>query len=281
MKVVTGIDEVRSAVKAARAAGKLVGLVPTMGKLHEGHYSLIDAARRDCGWVAASIFVNPTQFGPGEDFETYPRSPEQDEAGCRRRGVDLLFVPSVETMYPRPGLTVVSSPTLSDRLCGRSRPGHFDGVCTVVAKLFNIFQPDRAYFGAKDFQQSVVVRRMAGDLDFPVEVVVCPTVREADGLAMSSRNAYLSPAQRAQASALSEALALAERMIRSSHPAAREVADAVRRHLASQAPDGIVDYVEVADPVGLTNVRSTDRPVLVALAVRFAGARLIDNRLVD
>ena len=282
MNVARTIAEMRQLVRRARQAGKTSGLVPTMGALHEGHMSLIDAARGDCGFVVVSIFVNPAQFGPGEDFSRYPRAPEDDLAACRKRSADAVFMPSAEEMYPSPApATRVVVKGLDERLCGRSRPGHFAGVCAVVAKLFNIVQPDKAYFGAKDFQQATIIRRMTTDLDFPVKVVVCPTVRERDGLAMSSRNAYLTPAERRQAPALYAALRTAAEMIRASRPPAEEVKAAVRACLADRAPDGAIDYVEVVDPNELTDASNTNVPVLVALAVKFGQARLIDNIIVD
>ena len=281
MKVVQRTEDVPRNVAEAKAAGKAVGLVPTMGRLHEGHFSLIDAAKAGCQYVVVSIFVNPTQFGPQEDLAAYPRSPEEDKAGCRSRGADLVFVPSVETMYGGGPLTTVAVAGLAETLCGRSRPAHFAGVCTVVAKLLNIVQPDKAYFGAKDYQQSLIVKRMVEDLDFPVQIVVRPTVREADGLAMSSRNEYLTASHRKQAVAINGALGAAEEMIRKSHPPAAEVVRAMVDHIAANAPDGRIDYVQVVDPRDLHDVGTTDGPVLVALAVRFGEARLIDNVLVD
>lgn len=281
MEVCRTTGEVRRAVRAARAHDRLVALVPTMGALHAGHLSLIDAARRDCGFVAVSVFVNPTQFGPGEDLAGYPRDTQGDLAACRERGVDVVFLPSAEEMYAGGHATQVTVDSLGGTLCGRRRPGHFAGVCTVVAKLFNIVQPDRAYFGAKDYQQSVIVRRMTADLNFPVEIVVCPTVRESDGLAMSSRNAYLTGEERNQASALIEALRLGEGMIRCSRPSAAEVIAAMRSHIASRAPAGRVEYVQVVDPETLEDVARTDRPVVLAVAVRIGRARLIDNIRLD
>jgi len=282
MDVMERIADVRVAIRAARRAGRRIGLVPTMGALHAGHYSLLDAARRDGDFVAVSIFVNPTQFGPGEDLDAYPRSPEADRAGCRRRGVDLLFAPSVQEMYPDgPPATEVRVGGLSEALCGRSRPTHFAGVCLVVAKLLNIVQPDRAYFGRKDYQQLVIVRRMVRDLNLPVEIVGCPTVREADGLAVSSRNAYLTTEQRRQAPALHAALDRAREEIEERRPPAWDVIETVRAHLRAHAPDGEIDYVEIVDPRTLAPVESTDERVLVAAAVRLGRARLIDNVLVD
>lgn len=281
MNVAKSKEEVRAAVVAARAGGRTVGLVPTMGNLHEGHLRLIDAARRECSFVAVSIFVNPTQFGPNEDFANYPRTPEADLAGCQARGAGLVFCPQPAEMY-RPGArTEVRAGELGEVLCGASRPGHFAGVATVVAKLLNIVQPDAAFFGAKDFQQTVIIRRMVEDLDIPVRIVVCPTVREADGLAMSSRNAYLTPAERSQAPALHEALQRAEAMIRGGAAKAGDVAAAVRETLAARAPGGTVDYVKIVDPSALADVELARPPVLVALAVRFSRARLIDNVLVE
>jgi pantoate--beta-alanine ligase len=281
MEITGDISAVRRHVGAARRSGEVVGFVPTMGALHAGHLSLIDAAGARSGYVAVSIFVNPTQFGPQEDLSAYPRTPAADAAACRSRGVDLLFTPQPQTMYPPGSATEVRVRALEDVLCGRSRPGHFVGVCTVVAKLLNIVQPDLVFFGAKDFQQSVIVRRMVADLNVPAEVVVCPTVREADGLAVSSRNAYLTPAERPQAPALYGALRLAAERIAASHPPAPAVAAAVREHLAARAPDGEIDYVEIVEPATLRPVETTDAAVLIALAVRFGRARLIDNILVD
>ncbi len=281
MIVVEQIDAIRREVARARGEDKTVGLVPTMGALHEGHLSLIDAARDGCDVVVVSIFVNPTQFAPTEDLAEYPREPESDGAACEARGVDVIFVPTAREMYGSGSLTEITVSELSRGLCGRSRPTHFAGVCTVVAKLLNIVQPDRAYFGAKDFQQVAIVRRMVADLNMPVEIVTCPIVREADGLAMSSRNARLSPDHRSQAVALSRSLGLAERLIRAEAPAAASVEATIRGHLAAAAPDGEIDYIEIVDPCELTDVETTAPPVLVALAVRFGPTRLIDNVLVD
>ncbi len=281
MIVARTIQEIRAAVAAAKSAGNVVGLVPTMGALHAGHYSLIDAARRRCPFVAVSIFVNPLQFGPAEDLAKYPFTPEDDLTGCQVHGVAAVLLPDVPEMYPRPCRTVVDSPVLARSLCGTSRPGHFAGVCTVVAKLFNIVQPDVAYFGAKDFQQATILRRMAEDLNFPLEIEVCPTVREPDGLAMSSRNVYLTPEQRREAPALRRSLQMAAGLITGKRPLAGEVVEAILAYLADRAPGGVVDYVEIVEPLGLSPVERTDGKVLVALAVRFGRARLIDNILVD
>ena len=278
MRIVHTVADLRAAMAECRQRGT-VGLVPTMGNLHAGHLSLIRAAR-ECDAVALSLFVNPTQFGPGEDYQSYPRTFDDDCQACRRRGVDVLFAPPPEEMYPEPPATTIHLAGPTDRLCGASRPGHFDGVCTVVCKLLNLFQPDRAYFGAKDFQQSVVVRRMVRDLNLPVEIVVCPTVRHVDGLAMSSRNAYLSPTHRREAVALSAALAAAAKRIREKAPPAAVLREQIVKQLGRQAPAGEIDYVEIVDPDSLKPVDQTTDAVLVAVAVRFGSARLIDNVLV-
>ncbi|MHC4561768.1 MAG: pantoate--beta-alanine ligase [Planctomycetota bacterium] len=281
MKIIHEIDEVRHFAEQAKSAGKTVGLVPTMGALHEGHYSLIDAARADCDVVVVSVFVNPTQFGPNEDLSAYPRTPDSDHAGCEARGADAVFEPDADVMYGEGGLTEVRVSELSETLCGRNRPVHFGGVCTVVAKLFNIVPAQRAYFGAKDYQQAAIIKQMVADLNVPVEIVVCPTVREADGLAMASRNAYLSAEERHQAVELYASLQMAAEMIRSQSPAAKDVIEAIRGRLAERAPLGDIDYVQMVDPQMLTDVEDTDHPVVIALAVKFGRARLIDNMLVD
>jgi len=281
MIVARTIQEIRAAVAGAKSAGHAVGLVPTMGALHAGHYSLIDAARLQCPFVAVSIFVNPIQFGPSEDLAKYPRTPEADLAGCQAHGASAVLMPDVREMYPRPCRTVVDSPDLARTLCGASRPGHFAGVCTVVAKLLNIVQPDVAYFGAKDFQQAAIIRRMAEDLNFPLAIEICPIVREPDGLAMSSRNAYLTPDERRTAPALWQSLAMAADLIADRRPPASEVVEAIQAFLAAHAPGGVVDYVEIVEPRELSSVEKTDGNVLIALAVRFGQARLIDNILVD
>jgi len=280
--VAESIKEIRAFVAGAREAGREpVGVVPTMGALHEGHYSLIDAARRQCQAVVVSLFVNPTQFGPSEDFRSYPRPIEADLAGCEAHGVDAVFHPPVEVMYPGGAATTVHVSRPAERLCGASRPGHFDGVCTVVAKLFHIVGAEAAYFGQKDYQQTVVVRRMVADLDMPVRIVVCPTVREPDGLAMSSRNAYLSGPERSQAVALVESLRLAGRLVEQGCRQASDVVAAMREHLRRRVPAGRIDYVEIVDPETLEGVETIDAPAVAAVAVRFGSARLIDNMRVD
>jgi len=278
MKAAETIEEIRSAVAEARGAGaRLVGLVPTMGALHDGHFSLMDAAGAECEFVVVSLFVNPTQFGPSEDYGEYPRMLERDLAGCESHGVGAVFAPPAAAMYPQGFATTVHTAGVSEPMEGARRPGHFDGVCTVVAKLLNVVGPDVAYFGAKDYQQVAVIRRMVADLDMPVRIAVCPTVREPDGLALSSRNAYLSGEQRAQAPALFESLCLAEEMAGRGERSAGEIAAAIRRHLADRAGLGEVDYVEIVDPDSLRSVETVVAPAVVALAVRFGPTRLIDN----
>ena len=284
MKVIRTIDAMRRFVRRAKGEEKLVGFVPTLGGLHEGHFSLFDAAAADCPVVVASIFLNPTQFAPTEDLASYPADERADLAACRAHGVSAAFVPAVAEMYPAgPAqcLTSVAVAKLGEHLCGRSRPGHFAGVCTVVLKLLNIVQPDRAYFGAKDYQQAAIVRRMAGDLNVPAAIVVRPTVREDDGLALSTRNRYLTAEQRGQAAALHAALKLGERMLAAPPVSGAEVAAAMRAYLSEHAPAGNVDYIELVDADTLAPVERPAGRVLVALAVKFERARLIDSLLVD
>jgi pantoate--beta-alanine ligase len=274
--------ELRTAVTTAKRAGETVGLVPTMGYLHEGHLSLIRTARAECDLVVMSLFVNPTQFGPGEDLDRYPRDEERDLRLAAEAGADLVFAPGTEEVYAADASTAVEvTGPLTGVLDGdpeRRGPEHFRGVTTVVAKLFNIVDPDVAYFGQKDAQQAVVIRRMARDLDFPVRIEVLPTVREADGLAMSSRNAYLEPADRERATALHRALAAAERGARDGSLAAG--LDAARAELAAAAIEP--EYLEARDAETLAPVEELGaRPVLVAVAARVGAARLIDNVLIQ
>jgi pantoate--beta-alanine ligase len=264
------------AARLARHAPRPLVLVPTMGALHAGHLALIRKARSlsgHAGTVAVSIFVNPAQFGPGEDFSRYPRTFATDCRLCREAGADLLFHPDAPAMYPPGYSTCVDEARVSRVLCGMSRPGHFRGVCTVVLKLFNILAPDMAVFGAKDYQQAAVIRRMTADLNVPVRIVTAPTVREPDGLALSSRNAFLTPAERAQAPALRRAL-LRARDLPYKRPA--DIASVVRREI-SAAPLARIDYVEVLDADTLAAPRAGARSLLIACAVFFGATRLIDN----
>jgi len=281
MKTAQSIADVRQIVSEARAAGRTVGIVPTMGGLHEGHLSLIDAAGAECDFVVVSIFLNPTQFAPSEDLSTYPRSIEADLAACEARGADLVFMPDVETMYPDGAVTTVSVSGLTDTLCGRSRPTHFAGVCTIVTKLFNIVSPDKAFFGQKDYQQLAIISQMVRDLDMAVQIASCPIVREPDGLAMSTRNQRLSPEARREAVSLHAALELAVDQIRRSRLPAAEVIASTGAYIATNAPGGELDYLQIVDPLTLQDVETTDADVLIAVAVKFPGARLIDNMLVD
>ena len=275
MKTSKTIDEVRRAVRHARARGEDIGFVPTMGALHEGHLSLVRAAKHRCRAVVVSIFVNPAQFAPNEDFSKYPRTLEKDSEQLLREGVDILFVPSATEMYDSSPTVWVDVEGLSDRNEGRVRPGHFRGVATVVAKLFNIVQPDVAFFGQKDAAQLAVIRRMVRELRYPVEIVGCPIVREADGLAMSSRNVYLSSDERKQAAVLSRALRAAEEAFRRGATDANKLATTVRQELSTE-PIG-VDYVEVLDPATLWPVDTVLAPTLVAIAARVGSTRLLDN----
>ena len=231
--------------------------------------------------VVATIFVNPTQFGPNEDLSKYPRTLDEDLEGCRRHAASAVFVPEVATMYASAARTSVHVAELTAHLCGASRPGHFDGVCTVVTKLFHIVSPDAAFFGQKDYQQAKVIGRMAADLDMPIRVVVCPIVRESDGLAMSSRNRYLSPPQRAQAVALWQALRLAGQQAAAGTTAVRDLERAMRDYLADKAPLGVIDYIEFVHPETLVRVEHVTGPTAALLAVKFPSARLIDNMLID
>jgi len=271
--------ELREALAPARRDGRTIGLVPTMGALHDGHLALLTAARERCDVVVMSLFVNPAQFAPGEDLEAYPRDEARDLELAAEAGVDLVFAPSATEVYPSGFSTSVEVAGLTEVLDGdpqRRGPGHFRGVTTVVAKLFNAVGPELAFFGQKDAQQAVVIRRMARDLDFPVEIVVVPTVREPDGLAMSSRNAYLDPAERERAAALSRALRAAERAAEAGETSTEPALAAARAELAAAGIEP--EYLEARDAEDLTPARNFNgRPILVAVAARVGPARLIDN----
>lgn len=281
MEELSSAAEARRAVRDAHCAGRSVGLVPTMGYLHEGHLSLIRVARRENDLVVVSIFVNPTQFGPSEDFERYPRDLDRDRDLAAAAGTDLLFTPSTDEMYPDgPGgqQVWVDPGLLAEHLCGASRPGHFRGVATVVAKLFAALEPDRAYFGEKDAQQVTIIRRMARDLGFPVDVRSLQTVREPDGLALSSRNVYLEKTERQHAPGLWKALQEAARRVEAGERDPGAVERLVRSRIEAVAPEARIDYVSVVDASTLQPVRGTIRGrVLIALAVYFGRTRLIDN----
>ena len=276
MKIVKTIEEVRSAVKAWKAEGLTVGLVPTMGFLHEGHESLILRAAKENDRVVVSDFVNPTQFGPGEDLESYPRDLNRDAALCENAGAALLFNPEPSEMYAEDACTFVDMRALTGELCGKSRPIHFSGVCTVVSKLFNIVTPDRAYFGQKDAQQLAVIRRMVRDLNFGIEIVGCPIIREADGLAKSSRNTYLNEEERKAALVLSKAVKLGSEMAESGEKSADAIVSAMKKVIEAE-PMAKIDYVQAVDAVSVEPITEMKPPVLVAMAVYIGKTRLIDN----
>ncbi|HYF92326.1 MAG TPA: pantoate--beta-alanine ligase [Symbiobacteriaceae bacterium] len=275
------ISGIRNAVSAARRAGKKIGFVPTMGYLHEGHLTLMREARKECGYVVVSIFVNPTQFGPNEDFDRYPRDLERDMQLCQSVPVDAIFHPAVAEMYPPgAGTTTVRVSGLTEGLCGASRPGHFEGVATVVTKLFNIVKPDIAYFGQKDAQQVAVIRRMALDLNMDLEIRPVPTVREPDGLALSSRNVYLSPEQRQGALVLSRSLQMARERVAAGERDMVALLGDIRAMIAAE-PLANIDYVAIVDYDSLQPIERLERRGLAALAVRFGKTRLIDNCILE
>ena len=270
----------RALCRLAKSAGQRLGLVPTMGALHEGHLSLVRAARSKTHVVAASIFVNPTQFGPSEDFSRYPRDLEKDCAFLEREGVELLFAPAVEEIYPAGAVTWVTVEGLSDRLCGKSRPGHFRGVTTVVAKLFHIVEPDFAFFGQKDAAQHAIIRRMVRDLDIPVTIEVCPIVREADGLALSSRNVYLSPEERKSALVLHRSLMRVRKLFETKERDSAKLIEAARQEFATEA--GVrLDYFAVVNPDTLEPQAQVEGKTLVAVAAFVGKTRLIDNIVLE
>ena len=280
MKICATIPEARAACREARANRKRLGLVPTMGALHEGHLSLARAAKAQCDVVAVSIFVNPTQFGPTEDLAKYPRQFERDCELLEKGGVDLLFAPSVEEIYPRGSVTWVVVEGLSHKLDGQSRPGHFRGVTTVVAKLFHIIEPDAAFFGQKDAAQLAVIRRMVHDLNFPVEIVACPIVRESDGLAMSSRNAYLNREERGRALVLRRSLQQVQQEFQSGERIAAKLIATAKEAFARE-PQVVLDYFEIVDPDTLDPVECISQKTLVAVAAYVGSTRLIDNSVLD
>lgn len=276
MNIVKTISEVRNEVKSWRKQGLSVGLVPTMGYLHEGHKSLIDRACKENDKVVVSVFVNPTQFGPGEDLATYPRDIQRDAALCEDAGAALIFNPEQEEMYFDDFHTYVTMESLSDELCGKTRPIHFRGVCTVVSKLFHIVAPDRAYFGQKDAQQLAIIKRMVRDLNFDIEIVGCPIVRETDGLAKSSRNTYLNPEERKAALVLSRAVGLGEELIQNGERKADVIVEKMKK-LIEEEPLAKIDYVQAVDAISIQPVAEIKGTVLVAMAVYIGKTRLIDN----
>src|SRR5580704_1745843 len=278
MQICETIEAARGACRARRRAGQSIGLVPTMGALHPGHLSLVRIAKAQCNFVAVSLFVNPLQFGPREDLAKYPRSFDRECELLEKEGVDLLFAPAVKEMYPTQAITYVNVEGMSERLDGQSRPGHFRGVTTVVSKLFHIIEPDIAVFGQKDAAQCAIIKRMVRDLNLPVEIVIGPIVREPDGLAMSSRNAYLDPQQRQQALVLSRTLARIEQVFRKGERSTTRLV-AVGREAFSSEPDARLDYLAAVDPETLEPVDSIARETLIAVAAYIGTIRLIDNVL--
>ncbi len=280
MEMTGKIAVVRSRVEQARRDGKRIGLVPTMGALHAGHMSLIDTAAQKCDYVVVSIFVNPTQFEPNEDLDKYPRDLEADSRLCAAAGVELIFAPDVSQMYPSRNITWVTVDELTTPLCGRFRPIHFRGVTTVCNKLFNIVRPDVAFFGQKDAQQAIVIKRMVADTNLPLEIEICPTVREKDGLAMSSRNKYLDEQQRKDALLLYKALTRARQLLRQGVRDSRQIIAAMNEILQS-APKLAVEYVSIVDPETLAELDTITGRALIALAATVGTTRLIDNIIVD
>lgn len=279
MKIIGTVKEVREQVKEWKKQGLSVGFVPTMGYLHEGHKSLMDAARKGNDKVVVSIFVNPMQFGPTEDLATYPRDLDHDAALCESAGVDLIFHPEAEEMYEKDFCSFVDMTGLTEGLCGKTRPIHFRGVCTVVNKLFNIVTPDHAYFGQKDGQQLAVIKRMVRDLNMDIEIVGCPIVREEDGLAKSSRNTYLSPEERKAALILSKTVALGKELAKTEKDA-NKVVEAMKKNIETE-PLAKIDYVEAVDALSMAPVEKLEGTCMLAMAVYIGKTRLIDNTLIN
>lgn len=279
MVIVKKIDELRKYIKEWRKEGFEIGLVPTMGFLHEGHKSLIEKAVEQNDKVVVSVFVNPTQFAPNEDFESYPRDINRDAKLCEDAGADIIFNPEPETMYENPH-AFVSIDTLSDGLCGKTRPIHFKGVCTVVSKLFNIAQPDKAYFGEKDAQQLAIIKKMVKDLNFDIKIVGCPIIREADGLAKSSRNTYLSAEERKAALCLSRGIFAGKELYNNGEKSADKIKNAIKAEIEKE-PLAKIDYIEVVDLDELKPIKTADKPILTAIAVYIGKTRLIDNFMTE
>lgn len=279
MKIVKKILEARKLVSDAKAAGKTIGLVPTMGALHEGHFSLIKTAKQQTDFVVVSIFVNPTQFGPTEDIDKYPRTLDADAAGCEKNDADVIFAPTADEIYPQQNVVWVNVEKLDQPLCGKNRPGHFKGVATVCTKLFNIVGPDIAFFGQKDAQQVIIIQRMVADLNMPLKIVVCPTVREKDGLAMSSRNRYLNADERKDAALLYAALQEAEILIAGGLRDSKKIIGEMEKiiNLSSRAK---IDYISIVNAQTLEEIEQIKGETLLALAVKISSARLIDNIII-
>ena len=280
MKIVSRIDEIRRELKKERLAGKTIGLVPTMGHFHEGHLSLMRRARQECDVVVVSLYINPLQFGPKEDFKDYPRDLGRDKKLAEKEGVDYLFLPENKEMYPGKQFTLVEVKEITSKLCGQNRPGHFTGVATVCAKLFNIVRPHKAYFGEKDFQQLKVVQTMVKDLNFDLEIIAVPTVREKDGLAISSRNIYLTPTQRKAALVLSGSLNQAQRMVSEGEREAQVLKERLLETIKKN--DSVtLEYLSVCDPENFEEIIMVEEKALLAVAIRIGKARLIDNTILE
>lgn len=279
MKIIRHISEMQKLADEERKRGRIIGFVPTMGYLHEGHLSLMRIARPKCNTLVVSIFVNPTQFGPGEDLNRYPRDFARDENLCRQEKVDVIFYPNPEEMYPKPYLTLIHVKKLTETMCGASRPGHFDGVATVVGKLFNIVKPHFAVFGEKDYQQALVIRQMVNDLNFDVQILTGPIIREEDGLAMSSRNEYLTGEKRRDALILVKSLQLAQKRILEGKRKASEIREEMEQ-LIRQVPTAKIDYIAIVDAETLEPVEEIRPNTLIALAVFIDHTRLIDNTVI-
>lgn len=276
METISKINEARNKINEWKKQGLSIGFVPTMGCLHQGHLSLIEQARQENDKVIVSIFVNPLQFGPNEDFSRYPRSLDKDLEGCKNFGADLVFTPSLNELLPEKNLIYVDVDLLGNNLCGSSRPGHFRGVCTIVAKLFNILTPDRSYFGQKDAQQLAIITRMVKDLNFNTEIVPCPIVIEADGLAMSSRNVYLTKEERKAATIISRSLTAAKSLLEQGERDSLNIKSFIIDSIKTE-PLANIDYVEIVDHESLQYVDTIEKPILIAVAVYFGKTRLIDN----
>ncbi len=276
MQIIKTVKEMQALADKLRRDGKKIGLVPTMGFLHAGHLSLTRIARKESDWVVVSIFVNPLQFGPAEDYVRYPRDFERDESLLAKEGVDVIFYPESAEIYPSDFSSSVEVKKLTGTLCGKSRPGHFQGVTTVVAKLFNSVKPDKAIFGQKDAQQAFVIKRMVRDLNFDIEIVIAPTIREPDGLAMSSRNVYLSPKERKAAVVLFQALTRAENLIGQGESDAKKIIKKIKALILAN-PHARIDYISIVDTEKLQPIKKVTGEVLVAVAVWFGKTRLIDN----
>lgn len=279
MEIVNRIQRMKEVIKDIKKDNKTIGFVPTMGCLHQGHLSLVREARRMSDYVIVSIFVNPKQFGPNEDYEKYPRNITKDAEILSQENVDYVFYPAVEEMYPENYRTYVIVEDLSDKLCGRSRPGHFKGVATIVLKLLNIIQPNFAFFGQKDAQQSIIIKRMIRDLNLDTEIIILPIVREPDGLAMSSRNLYLNPEERKAATILFKSLQAAKELIKDGEKKASKIIERIKKIIADE-PLAKIDYIEIVDLENLNPMKSLDKPALIAIAVYIGETRLIDNIIV-